>query len=83
MAIAEEAKFGSSAWFLSWGERLLNAGLTKVTNVLTSKTTAAAPSSDSVRSSGSFAGVLAGMTWLPYALAGVAVLILVLVFSKK
>ena len=79
----ETAKFGSLAWFGAWAERLANAGLTAVTNTLTTAKTAVAPKSAATNSPGGVVGILAGLTWLPYALAGFAVLILVLVFRKK
>lgn len=84
MAEVEGTKFGSAKWFLAWGERLANAGLGVLTNTITAGKTAAAPPSDTAKSSGGFAKSLAGLpAWLAYAAVGAAVLILVLVFRKK
>jgi hypothetical protein len=82
MAEVEGTKFGSTKWFLAWGERLANAGMEALTNTLTAKKTASAPQSDTAKSAGGFSA-LAGLKWLPYALAGAAVLVLALVFRKK
>jgi len=82
MAEVTGAKFGSGDWFKAWGERLANAGLEMLTNTLTAKKTAAAPQSDTAKSAGALSA-LTGLKWLPYALAGAVVLVLVLVFRKK
>jgi len=76
------AKAGSLDWFKAWGERLANAGMEYLTNTLTTKKTAAAPQTDTAKSAGGFSA-LTGIKWLPYALAGAAVLVLLLVFRKK
>ncbi len=74
----EAAAFGSKSWFLQWGERLANAGLTAVTNLITGqKVGQGVPTV----TPGSL--VKPSFSWLPYAIAGGFVLILVLVLRKK
>jgi len=83
MADVTTLKFGSGAWFLAWGERLANAGMTALTNTVTAKVTAAAPASSQSNSAGGFSALLGGLTWLPYAIVGAIVLIFVMVLRKK
>ncbi|MCJ7485275.1 MAG: hypothetical protein MUQ25_03785 [Candidatus Aminicenantes bacterium] len=74
----ETAKFGSLSWFKGWGERLANAGLEAVTNVITAKKVS---SGSPTVTPGSVAAK--ALTWLPYALIGAAALVLVLVMKKR
>lgn len=72
---------GSKEWFKGLADSLFNAGLTVLTNKLTAKKTAEAPTSSTSSSAGGFS--LSGLKWLPYAIAGAVVLIFVLVLRKK
>ncbi|MBE3120031.1 MAG: hypothetical protein IMZ50_14910 [Candidatus Atribacteria bacterium] len=76
--MAADAAFGSAAWFKAWGERLANAGLEAVTNVITAKKVS---TGSPTVTTGSVAAK--AISWLPYALIGAAVLIMVLVLRKK
>jgi hypothetical protein len=76
-----DSRLGSKEWFADLANGLANAGLLAVTNALTPRRTAAATQTDPAKSSGGFS--LSGLKWLPYAIAGVIVLIFVLVIRKK
>ncbi len=75
-----DVKLGSKEWFGGLAGQLANAGMTFLTNTLTTKKTAAAPASDSASSVGSFSGF---MKIIPYAVIGAIVLIFVLVIRKR
>lgn len=75
-----DVKLGSKEWFSGLADQLANAGMTFLTNTLTSKKTASAPASSTTASAGGF---MAGLKWLPYAIVGAIVLIFVLVLRKK
>lgn len=79
-ATASEAKFGSTAWFLGWGEALANAGLTAVTNTLAGKTLA-----KTTATAGSGTGTTDSkiLGWIPYILLAGAALVLILVIGRR
>jgi hypothetical protein len=78
--MSETVKLGSKEWFKGLADQLVNAGMVALTNSLTARKTASGSQTDqnkSVQTAGF------SLSWLPYAVAGAFVLVLVLVFRKS
>jgi hypothetical protein len=79
-ATASDAKFGSSAWFLGWGEALANAGLTAITNTIAGKTL---ENKSAQTGSGTATTDSKILGWIPYVLLAGAALVLILVIGRR